>query len=229
MKKMLDVGCGPGTLTNFIYYQKFHNSYQIFGVDIDNKNIISIYKKWPNGTFQLANAENLPFKENFFDRVMSRHVLEHVKNIDKVIDEIYRVCKKGGTLYIAVPTDIFEKNIIRLIPGYMGKHHKRVFHINELENKLTNRGFAVRQRTNSKWPMFVMIILLAYISQFTRYVSMEMQTGTFNVLKSKEQRTIFSFTFLSKFVVIVLIYLDRFFWVLNNYIPWEMEITAVKK
>lgn len=50
-----------------------------------------------------ANAENLPYKTNSFDLVVSSFTLEHVQNLEKVLKESVRVLKPNGYLYFAVP------------------------------------------------------------------------------------------------------------------------------
>lgn len=49
-----------------------------------------------NIEFQLANAEELPFKSNQFDLVTMAFGLRNVTNKDKALSEIYRVLKPGG-------------------------------------------------------------------------------------------------------------------------------------
>jgi len=51
----------------------------------------------------LGVGEALPFKSNSFDAVFSLAVLEHVKDPFKCAQEIERVLKPGGKLYVAVP------------------------------------------------------------------------------------------------------------------------------
>lgn len=53
--------------------------------------------------FVQADVEKLPFKDKAFDFVFCAHLLEHVKNLDKAIQEIIRVAKRG---YIEVPQAI---------------------------------------------------------------------------------------------------------------------------
>lgn len=44
-----------------------------------------------------------PFKDNHFDQVFSKHVLEHLNEPIKVIEELWRITKPLGTVKIIVP------------------------------------------------------------------------------------------------------------------------------
>lgn len=51
----------------------------------------------------VADARFLPFKDNSVDMIICESFLEHVLEVDKVINEINRVVKKGGYVYVSVP------------------------------------------------------------------------------------------------------------------------------
>jgi ubiquinone/menaquinone biosynthesis C-methylase UbiE len=55
--------------------------------------------------FRLADVENLPFEDAYFDRVISTCLLHHLENPEQGISEILRVVKSGGTIDILVPND----------------------------------------------------------------------------------------------------------------------------
>ena len=64
-----------------------------------------------------ADICDLPFKENEFDVVFCNHVLEHISNDTKAIQELYRVLKPGGFGIFQIPQDLskaitFEDNTI---------------------------------------------------------------------------------------------------------------------
>lgn len=101
--KVLDVGCHGGTFTQVVL--KKIGSKDIYGVDISPSAIQYIKKKIPYGHFQVASAEDLPFKDDTFDAVVCLEVLEHVDNPVKAISEIRRVLKKGGYGVILVPSE----------------------------------------------------------------------------------------------------------------------------
>jgi SAM-dependent methyltransferase len=64
-----------------------------------------------------ANICDLPFKENEFDVIFCNHVLEHIRDDNKAMQELYRVLKPGGFGVFQIPQDIsraktFEDNSI---------------------------------------------------------------------------------------------------------------------
>ena len=64
-----------------------------------------------------ADICDLPFKENEFDVVFCNHVLEHISNDTKAMQELYRVLKPGGFGIFQIPQDLskaitFEDNTI---------------------------------------------------------------------------------------------------------------------
>lgn len=64
-----------------------------------------------------ADICNLPFKDNEFDVILCNHVLEHIPDDTKAMQELYRVLKKGGMAILQIPQDVsrgktFEDNSI---------------------------------------------------------------------------------------------------------------------
>jgi demethylmenaquinone methyltransferase/2-methoxy-6-polyprenyl-1,4-benzoquinol methylase len=53
-----------------------------------------------NVTFVQANAENLPFPEDYFDRVSIAFGLRNVTHIDRALASMFRVLKPGGMLLV---------------------------------------------------------------------------------------------------------------------------------
>lgn len=54
-----------------------------------------------------ADICNLPFEDNTFDFIICNHVLEHIPNDTKAMQELYRVLAPNGTAIVQVP---YEKN-----------------------------------------------------------------------------------------------------------------------
>ena len=53
-----------------------------------------------------ADICNLPFEENSFDVILCNHVLEHIPNDTKAMQELYRVLKSGGWGVFQIPQDL---------------------------------------------------------------------------------------------------------------------------
>lgn len=101
--KILEVGCGRG------YYEKllftYDPSFFLTGVDLNREYLAKAkrYMSAPRVKFLLADASNLPFPDQSFDRVIATEVLEHISDDRRVLREIYRVLKPSGVAVITVP------------------------------------------------------------------------------------------------------------------------------
>tara|TARA_Y100000310_G_C20462298_1_gene705950 strand:- start:79 stop:777 length:699 start_codon:yes stop_codon:yes gene_type:complete len=51
----------------------------------------------------VGDANNMPFKDNFVDAVICESLLEHVLDPKVVLNEVYRVLKPGGMMYLSIP------------------------------------------------------------------------------------------------------------------------------
>jgi SAM-dependent methyltransferase len=49
------------------------------------------------------NSFPYPFDDNAFDIVIAEHVLEHLGDLIRVVEELHRILKPGGLLYVEVP------------------------------------------------------------------------------------------------------------------------------
>ena len=53
-----------------------------------------------------ADICNLPFKDHSYDIIFCNHVLEHIPNDQKAMQELYRVLKPGGWAILQIPQDL---------------------------------------------------------------------------------------------------------------------------
>lgn len=53
-----------------------------------------------------ADICNLPFKDNEFDVILCNHVLEHIPDDTKAMQELYRILKAGGFGVFQIPQDL---------------------------------------------------------------------------------------------------------------------------
>jgi SAM-dependent methyltransferase len=107
--RVLDVGCGSGWATRLL--AKFAANGSVIGIDISDEMIRVARKssqRFPNVTFEVASAEQLPFKDNEFTHAFSMESLYYYRNIPKALKEIHRVLQPGG-LFVAV-VDLYWEN-----------------------------------------------------------------------------------------------------------------------
>lgn len=97
---MLDYGSGEG---NFIG-KLSPISNNLFGFEVDSKKVRTARKKYPDVNFQEGNTNGLvKYKSGSFDIVFLFHVLEHVESEGTTLDEIHRVLKDDGFLFLSSP------------------------------------------------------------------------------------------------------------------------------
>ena len=53
-----------------------------------------------------ADICNLPFKDNSYDLIFCNHVLEHIPDDTKAMQELFRVLKPGGMAILQIPQDL---------------------------------------------------------------------------------------------------------------------------
>jgi predicted SAM-dependent methyltransferase len=64
---------------------------------------LDIDKKAKADVYHNLNTFPYPFKNDEFDVVLASHILEHLEDVEKVMKEIYRICKNRGQVYLEVP------------------------------------------------------------------------------------------------------------------------------
>ncbi len=102
--RVLDLGCGTGTLTVLI--KQTHPKADVVGIDGDEA-VLEIARSKAlqagvNITLDLGMAFQLPYPNNSFDRVLSSLVIHHLgtENKQRAMQEIYRVLRLGGELHV---------------------------------------------------------------------------------------------------------------------------------
>ncbi len=123
--KLIDVASGTGDIAKLFLNKLDYEGY-VYCVD-ENKEMLNLSKKKnkenKNIKWFCNNAEKLPFKNNFFDYYTISFGIRNVENIDKALEEAYRVLKPGGRFlcleFSKVKGEIlnkFYKNYSKSIP-----------------------------------------------------------------------------------------------------------------
>ncbi|MEP0984651.1 methyltransferase domain-containing protein [Ekhidna sp.] len=96
---LLELGCGEGRGVELL--APHADSY--IGIDKIKTVIDNLKKKYPDYQFMSGVFPPFPFEDNSFDCIVTFQVIEHVKDDEGFIREIYRVLKPGGTAMISTP------------------------------------------------------------------------------------------------------------------------------
>lgn len=126
---ILDLGSGEGGTSKVLSENNF-----VVSIDI---NIVRLKRQKENFGLKKslqANAINLPFADSTFDLVIIQDVIEHVENLNQLYNEVLRVLKADGMVYLSTP------NRLSII-NFLSDPHWGVPIISILNRKLIKRFF----------------------------------------------------------------------------------------
>jgi ubiquinone/menaquinone biosynthesis C-methylase UbiE len=147
---VLDLGCGEGRHVISAYVEANVHS---VGVDLCLDDLKTTRDKFADfaepdnaeKSFGLssANALELPFADNTFDKVICSEVLEHIPDYQGALREVERVLKPGGLFCASVPRRWPEKICWALSEAYhqVPGGHLRIFRGTELRQEIEHLGF----------------------------------------------------------------------------------------
>lgn len=96
--RILDAGCGTGINMKFL----LSKGHLVYGIDLST-DALALCRKRKLNNVKKGSILNLPFQNNFFDALICIDVVGSMssnRNIEKAIQEFYRVLKPGGFLLI---------------------------------------------------------------------------------------------------------------------------------
>jgi SAM-dependent methyltransferase len=101
-EKILDVGCGTGSMTAALARRGDHAA--IVGIDVSQPylDFARAHNKDPRVTFEIADASSLPFARGHFDRAICQLVLQFLPDPALAVTEMCRVVRPGGMVAACV-------------------------------------------------------------------------------------------------------------------------------
>lgn len=112
--KLLDAGCGSGSLLRTVGLRSKHD-WQLFGIDINN--FLALTASRASGAkVQNKSLSKADYQNEYFDCITCFDTLEHDFNIEKNLLNLKRMLKKDGILIVQVP------NHQSLMAYILGKH-----------------------------------------------------------------------------------------------------------
>jgi ubiquinone/menaquinone biosynthesis C-methylase UbiE len=144
---VLDVACGPGILSAAIA----KTAREVVAFDLTPEMLKNAAQRCnaaglTNVTFREGNAAELPFADGAFDAVVTRLSVHHFDQPERVISEIFRVLRPGGSFVIAdvisseVPAEAELQNAIEILRD---PSHVRMLPASELTSLVKGAGFAI--------------------------------------------------------------------------------------
>lgn len=136
---LLDVGCAEG----FFLQQAISEGFEAVGCDYGLKSEYpqEIYVK--EGSLDLVNG--LPFEDEQFKIVTCWAVIEHVRQPQVALQEVIRVLRKGGYLFLDTPLcgDLSEKLVAARSHWLHPPEHLHIFTAKSLRLLLERSGFEI--------------------------------------------------------------------------------------
>ena len=150
--KVLDIATGNG----FLAFELADRVSEVIGCDItrdmiDTAEVIRDERKLNNVTFKMMDAESLGFDDGFFDIVSCRFAFHHFTNPGKVMSEMVRVCKNGGTIVLVdglSSEDAVKSKYHNEIEQIRDPSHVRRYPQSELEGMFRDAGLKIIHARN---------------------------------------------------------------------------------
>ena len=157
-KSVLDIGCGGGTTADIIQQKGIDD---VWALDPCPYLLKQAATRYPKINFIQGTGENIPFPDSRFEGVSLCYVLHEIppKYVEKIITEVKRILKPGGSFVIVEPSPIHYfgpyKKLFRCF-GLKGLYFKLLakninepflesWHKTNLKSLLISNGFQVVQ------------------------------------------------------------------------------------
>ncbi|MEQ8972147.1 MAG: class I SAM-dependent methyltransferase [Coleofasciculus sp. C1-SOL-03] len=157
--RVLDIGCGNGSLTHLIAQQ----GYEVVGIEESESGVTFASSSFPDCQFIQGSIYNLPYDklDNSFDIVISCEVIEHLFYPRELVRAANKCLKPKGVLILTTPYHGYFKNLTLALSGKMDRHfttlwdggHIKFFSTKTLTELLKQEGYTnIKFRFSGRCP-----------------------------------------------------------------------------
>ena len=107
-QRLLDVSCGVARLVEFAQRRGIRS----VGIDLSGEAISVARQAGVRGDLLIGNAQELPFPEESFDRVVNLGSIEHYEYPDRAVAEMARVLRPDGRAVILLPNSFGYQHVL---------------------------------------------------------------------------------------------------------------------
>lgn len=150
--RVLDFGCGHAG-----YLSDFHQrGIAISGAEIA-ADVVGVCRSQGYDVHKVDDFSHIPFDDTEFDVVYLMQVFEHLRDPHQFMQELARILKVGGTLYLAVPnaSSVWRKVFgVNWVSGWFAPFHLFHYSAKTLSNLAQQHGFNILDswsRTPESW------------------------------------------------------------------------------
>ncbi len=103
---ILDVGCGDGHFVQMTFNQRIDAGIDPWWGPLNKAKRTDMYHTLIHGM-----GNEMPFPDDYFGSAFSNSVLEHIPDVQSVLNETYRVMQPGAHFLITTPSQYFTQNL----------------------------------------------------------------------------------------------------------------------
>ncbi|MDM5194682.1 class I SAM-dependent methyltransferase [Bacillus hominis] len=111
-ENILEVGCANGKFLSLL--QNNGHKGQLTGFDQSETMLSEAAKKSTRIRWKQGDASKLPFEANCYDWIIAKHMLYHVKDVDKTIQGFYKALRPGGALLATTNSKVSSPRIVKV-------------------------------------------------------------------------------------------------------------------
>lgn len=148
---ILDNGCGIGSSTKRL----LEKGNRVISLEYNPYLLKYAYEKRVVNEPVLGDSQYLPIRSNSVDAVIFHDVIEHLLHPTQALEEICRILKPKGRLYLTTPNGFWSRLYLKVFPDTEPDDptHIHEFNWGELKGELTRSGFKIVNASASSLPL----------------------------------------------------------------------------